>query len=37
MNNFIKLNSHNLKRWGVRDFRDVPEIIKEREGFIMEN
>ena len=37
MNNFIKLNSHNLKRWDVRDFRDVPEILKEREGFVMEN
>ena len=26
------MNSHNLKRWDVRDFRDVPEILKEREG-----
>ena len=37
MNNFIKLNSPNLKRWDAWYFRDVPEIIKEREGFIIEN
>ena len=25
-NNFIKLNSPNPKRWGVRYFRDAPEF-----------
>ena len=32
LNIFIKLNSHNLKRWDAWYFRDVPEILKEREG-----
>ena len=26
------MNSHNLKRWDAWYFRDVPEILKEREG-----
>ena len=36
MNNFIKLNSPNLKRWDVRDFQDVPGILKERESFLIQ-
>ena len=37
MNNFIKLKSPNLKRWDVWYFRDVPEILKEREGLLICN
>ena len=32
MNNFIKLNSRDLKRWDAWYFRDVPEILKEGDG-----